>query len=153
MSTPDQLEIPEVPYAVSRWQGLCEKYAIPPLIWQDIAAEIWSESSGVETDCNMADPSYGLMGVTELIGKKFGEFETPAELYIPENNVKAGSGFLRFLKVKYAGTYPILSFGQISPIGWIAAYNEGEPNLWRQRPDLGYVEKFVRYMIALGGTY
>jgi soluble lytic murein transglycosylase-like protein len=153
MSTPETPATPsiEIPYAISRWQSLAEKYAITPLTYQEILAEIWSESSGDDNAVNPGDPSYGLMGVELPIGKKYGDFETAAELMIPDNNVKAGAGFLRDLKMKYAGTYPIFSFGQVSPIGWIAAYNEGEPNLWKKRPDLGYVQKFVRYMTMLGG--
>lgn len=73
------------------------------------------------------------------------------QLLDPNINVAAGSYFLAYLKVRYAKTYPNTCPDGITvnPIGWIAAYNEGEPNLWRKRPDLGYVEKFVKYLAAL----
>jgi soluble lytic murein transglycosylase-like protein len=139
-----------IPPNVLRWKSLCQKYANihEVLLWEEIAAVIWSESSGNPKACNPADPSYGLMQVTMSIGVKFSHrVHTPVDLYDPDINLEAGTGFLAYLKTRYAETNPLTD----PKTAWIAAYNEGEPNLWKKIPDPPYIAAFVSHLSELQG--
>jgi membrane-bound lytic murein transglycosylase MltF len=133
-----------IPASVLQWQSLCEKYAGEHLIltWQEIAAIIYTESSGNPKAVNPADPSYGLMQITMPIGRKYSAAQTPTDLMDPDTNVEAGSGFLAYLKTRYAITNPLTD----PNCAWVAAYNEGEPNLWSKRPDPNYIAAFVSHL-------
>jgi soluble lytic murein transglycosylase-like protein len=141
-----------VPQEVLLWRPLARNYSSvhPVLSPEEILAIIWSESSGNPDAENPADPSWGLMQVTLPIAKHFTGVSDKQKLLDPETNIRAGSFFLAYLKQRYAALNPLLVEGKVSPIGWVAAYNEGEPNLWRKRPDPGYVQAFVSHLRALG---
>jgi soluble lytic murein transglycosylase-like protein len=136
-----------VPAAVLQWQSTAQKYADEHLILSanEILAIIWSESSGNPKAVNPADPSYGLMQCTMPIGRKYSSAQTPTDLMDPDTNVEAGSGFLAYLKTRYGTTNPLTD----PNCAWVAAYNEGEPNLWSKRPDPNYIAAFVSHLNAL----
>src|SRR5258708_10422098 len=137
----------KVPAAVEQWRPLAEKYAQINSILdpEEILAIIWTESTGNRNGINPNDPSYGLMGVTMLIGRAYAGVTSSDQLYDPDTNVKAGSGFLAFLKTNYEDNYPLSN----PAIAWVDAYNEGEPNLKRGRQDTDYANKFIAHLAAL----
>jgi len=136
-----------VPITVTRWRTLAEKHAqVHPILDPDeILAIIWSESYGNPNAVNMSDPSYGLMQVTMPIAKAFAGVTDVKELYDADTNVKAGSGFLAHLKITLANDYPLTD----KETAWVAAYNEGEPNLIKHRPDPKYIAAFVSHLNEL----
>lgn len=109
-----------VPNAVLRWSDLAQKYAAinAALDPEDILAVIWNESTGNPDSTNPGDPSWGLMGVTFLIGRAYANVPVSTSLFDPETNIMAGAGFLAHLKAKYADEHPM---------DWPDAYNVGEP--------------------------
>lgn len=139
-----------IPARVWQWNALAKKYALihEVLDKDEILAVIWSESSGNPKAVNEADPSYGLMQVTMPIAVKFSHrAHTPVDLYEPDIAVEAGSGFLAYLKTRYAESHPLSD----PNTAWIAAYNEGEPNLWKKVPDPAYIAAFVSHLAELRG--
>ena len=58
----------------------------------------------------------------------------------PQINVSVGCAFLAHLKETYSEHFPTT---------WVAAYNEGEGNLTRGRPDPSYVAAFDSHMQEL----
>lgn len=145
------------PVRVLQWKPLAEKYATASSVLkpEEILAIIWSESTGNPKAVNPADPSYGLMQITIPLARHYGlfqgdqiGFENTELLFDPDTNVKIGSAFLTDLKTKYSVKFPITD----PNIAWIAAYNEGEPNLWKHRPDPGYISAFLSHLKDLGGT-
>lgn len=168
---------PIIPVQVTRWAPLAFRASAKLdgfVSVQEILATVKKESFGDPLAVNPGDPSWGLMQVTSLIAREFAGiktfpsrslsplvrykkpsygYDTTHEIFVPENNVKAGAGFLAYLKKRYAKDHPlILPSGEINPLGWVAAYNEGEPNLWKKRPDLGYVTSFVENLRAFGAS-
>jgi Transglycosylase SLT domain len=134
-----------IPNAVLQWQDLANKYSEINSILdpEEILAIIWNESSGNPNANNLNDPSYGLMGVTILIGNAYAGANTPTELYVPETNIKAGSAFLAHLKNKF-----LLRF----PDTWSDGYNEGETQLNLGRIlTPGYSQAFNDHVNALKG--
>jgi len=109
----------QIPTALPQWADLAQKYAqINPILGpEEILAIIWNESSGNPNATNPGDPSWGLMGVTMLIGAAYAGVTDPSQLLDPETNVKAGSAFLAKLKNEYSGS---------NPNDWPDAYNVGE---------------------------
>lgn len=106
-----------VPLMVMQWGALAQKYAqiYANLDPEEILAVIWNESTGNPKATNPGDPSWGLMGVTLLIGRFYAGVTDPNQLFDPETNINAGSAFLSHLKQKY-GDAP----------DWPDAYNVGE---------------------------
>lgn len=139
-----------VPDKVLQWNTTAAYFAKqhPILTANEILAVIWNESSGEPKACNSSDPSYGLMGVSMPIGRKFANAETPTDLYDPDTNIEAGSGFLAYLKTRYGTSNPITD----PKLAWIAAYNEGEPNFWSKWPDPAYIAAFVSHLNSLEET-
>lgn len=136
---------------VLQWKSIADEICLthPVLKWQEIAAIVWNESTGDPWAENKSDPSYGLMGITMLIAKHYGgDSITVVDLYNPRANMPIGAAFLADLKTKYAKTNPITD----PNVAWIAAYNEGEPNLWRGIPDPAYIAKYLDHLKELGGT-
>lgn len=131
------------PAQVLIWGVLAAKYASthPILNPNEVLAVIWSESWGNPQAINESDPSYGLMGVSMLIGRKFSDAQTPTDLYDPDTNVCAGAGFLAYLKDKYALRFPNFV--------WVQAYNCGEGNLLKGYNDSAYSEAFVSHLADL----
>jgi soluble lytic murein transglycosylase-like protein len=130
-----------VPIPVLHWKSLAEKYAAihPVLEANEILAIIWTESTGHPNSQNPADPSWGLMGVTMLIARAFGQVTEYEQLFDPDINVKCGSGFLAHLKTAYAHRFP----------NWMCGYNEGETNLLKGYKDQGYWDSFNNHLAAL----
>jgi len=135
-----------VPSAVLQWTSLAQQYAnyYSILDPEEILAIIWQESSGKADAVNPNDPSYGLMQVTALVAHAYGGYDSADTSWhtYPEKNIKAGAGFLAYLKNKYSSDYP----------NWVAAYNEGETNLLRGGLDQGYVDRFNANLAALKGA-
>jgi len=136
-----------VPEQVTRWRTLAEKYAQRHTVLEpeEVLAIIWSESSGNPNAVNLGDPSYGLMQVTMPIAKAFAGVTDKRQLYDPETNIAAGSAFLAHLKTTLAKDYPLTD----PETAWVAAYNEGEPNLIKHRPDPKYIAAFVSHLKEL----
>lgn len=166
-----------VPVQITRWTPLAFRASAALdgfLSVQEILSTVKEESFGNPLAVNPGDPSWGLMQVTSLIAREFAGiktvpsrsinlfsrrskpsygYDTTHAVFVPENNVKAGSGFLAYLKKRYEKDHPlILPDGSINPLGWVAAYNEGEPNLWKKRPDPVYVKNYVENLRAFGAS-
>lgn len=127
---------------MKQWDSYCKSAAditanLDP--WE-IKAVIAIESSGNPNSQNPSDPSYGLMGVTMPIGSQYGAAATPQDLLDPQTNISAGSGFLDYLKGRYAAQYPL---GQGA--GWIQMYNLGETKFLKGERDSSYESKFIEY--------
>lgn len=134
-----------VPTAVNQWRALAEKYAQINYILapEEILAVIWNESTGNPNAQNPGDPSWGLMGVTALIGTAYASITSPTQLFDPETNIKAGSGFMAYLKDKFSGQYPNT---------WIDAYNEGETKFAKGIDvAMGYGQAWNAHLVALVG--
>lgn len=135
-----------IPNAVLQWRNLAEKYASIHAILdpEEILAIIWNESTGNEHASNPGDPSWGLMGVSLLIGRTYAGVTTGTDLYIPEKNVQAGSAYLAYLKNKYQDSYD----------DWPDAYNVGETKFnqgIRSLNNGGYSLAFFSHLNALKG--
>jgi hypothetical protein len=91
---------------------------------------------------NPADPSWGLMQVTRLIGNFYGDGGTKEHLLKIDNNLKAGAGFLADLKKKYASRFPNHQ--------WVQMYNLGEPKFLRGARVPEYQARFLRFLAQYG---
>ena len=80
------------------------------------------------------------MQITLPIAKFYGGVTDYVNLFNPQINISIGSAFLAHLKETYAEHFPTT---------WVAAYNEGEGNLTRGRPDPSYVAAFDSHMQEL----
>jgi hypothetical protein len=134
-----------VPLMVMQWADLSNKYAqiYANLDPEEILAIIWNESTGNPNATNPSDPSWGLMGVTFLIGQGYAGITDPSQLLNPDTNVKAGAGFLSHLKSKY-GDQP----------DWPDAYNVGEPKFdagVRSPTTPTYSQRFFSHLAQLAG--
>ena len=137
-----------IPNAVSQWQSLADKYAlISVLDANEILAIIWTESTGNPNSFNPGDPSIGLMGVTNLIGMTYGGIQTFDDLYDPDTNIRAGSGYLAELKSKYGRTFPLGS----ATGGWVQMYNLGETKFLKGERVPDYETKFQTHLNTLAG--
>lgn len=133
----------------SAWSALATKYARVRgnLTANEILSVVVNESNGDAKAYNQNDPSYGLMGVTLLIGKQFCfELTSASDLFTPEKNVEAGSGYMAFLKKKYGLHHPV---GVFPPTGWIMMYNLGEPRFLRGERVPDYEAAFLKHRDAL----
>ena len=120
-------------YSDSKYFELVRKYSILTGISKARLLTHISIESNFNTNAkNPSDPSYGLMGITSLIGKHYAGVKD-FELYNPENNIKAGSYFLKDLDRKY----------RLSPEHIAEIYNLGETkyNAGLRSPD--YRKKFL----------
>lgn len=138
-----------VPDQVMQWVGLAQKYAqvYANLDPAEILACIWNESTGDPNASNPGDPSWGLMGVTMLIGQAYAQVTDPSQLTDPETNVRAGAGYLSALKNEYSGQYA----------DWPDAYNVGETkfNKGVRSPLINgttYSQRFYSHVTALDQT-
>jgi len=138
------------PAAIEQWRPLAEQYAQVNSILDpnEILAIVWNESSGDPKSFNKNDPSWGLMGVQLLIGRKFASVSDSTELSDPETNIKAGSGFLAYLKSNYEDRFPLTD----PQNGWVQMYNAGEPRfLSGAVRATRYQADFLAHLAALGG--
>ncbi len=140
-----------IPSGVGKWRTLAEKYAevYANLDPEEILAIIWSESTGNPEAYNPGDPSWGLMGVTALIARSYAGFTDLAWHTDPDKNMRAGAGFLSFLKAKYEDVHPLSGPGAT----WVAAYNEGETKMLRGEVDPGYSSAFISHLSVLKRFY
>jgi soluble lytic murein transglycosylase-like protein len=127
-----------VPTTVLQWKDLAAKYCqvYPVLQVAEILSIIWNESTGNPNAVNPNDPSWGLMQVTMPIARAFG-VTNQLDLLDPDTNVKCGAGFLAEIKTKWQSKFPQT---------WVIAYNEGEGNLLKGRPDTNYLTAFLSHM-------
>jgi hypothetical protein len=129
----------------TKWNGIARTWAIARgnLSFCEILATIVEESGGNPNAFNPGDPSFGLMGISDMIGEQYAQAMGDA-LYDPATNVKAGSGFLSYLKTRYAVKFPLGSSS-----GWIQCYNEGETNFLRGLRVQNYELIYVTHLHAL----
>jgi soluble lytic murein transglycosylase-like protein len=121
--------------AIIFWAG---KYLDPALVY----GVVMTESSGRADAENPSDPSTGLMGVTPLIGRAYGGLAGSDELVLaqlkePDANLRAGTGFLAHLQLRYANIYPVEE--------WVQAYNLGETKFDRGVRVPAYGESVLRF--------
>jgi len=121
---------------VARW---AEFYNLDPAL---VYGVVMVESSGNPTARNPSDPSCGLMGVKPLIGRAYGELTGDDDtvllaLELPDNNMRAGCGFLSHLQGRYGVLHSVET--------WVQAYNMGETNF-----DKGYRNNYGSKVIAAG---
>jgi|SRR6267154_142100 len=130
----------------NKWYDLSSNWAdvLGVITAEEILAIITEESSGEERAFNPGDPSYGLMGVSMLVGKAYSTAKTPEDLYDAHINIMAGAGFLAFLKRKYQNSFPL---GQDN--GWVQMYNEGETEFLKGKRAVGYEIAFLRHVPAM----
>lgn len=135
-----------VPTAVLQWQALAEKYAgvYSILDPEEILAVIWNESTGNPMSQNPGDPSWGLMGVTALIAKAYGGYQSGDYSWHsdPEKNINAGAGYLADLKRKYSAAHPL---------EWVDAYNVGETHFNAGGRTQSYIRDFAAHLGAIVG--
>lgn len=133
---------------VEFYRPLAEKYALFYKVLEpnEILAIICNESQGDPNATNPSDPSWGLLGVSTLIAWKFGPFGAQDTSWHadPDKNVRAGAGFLAYLKQEYAARFPNYA--------WVAAYNAGEPKFLHGFVDAPYVQSFLGYLALLDGV-
>ena len=104
---------------------------------------VMTESSGNPTAQNPSDPSSGLMGVMPLIGRAYGglsgsDLDVLSALLLPENNLKAGTGFLAHLQKKYSASLPLVT--------WVQSYNLGETKFDAGQRNPPYGAKVAQFM-------
>jgi hypothetical protein len=131
------------------WRGIAETTAIlyGNLRVTEILAIITEESNGEPNAVNKADPSFGLMGVSLDIGQEFcSSVQIAADLFDPVKNIRAGSGFLSYLKKKYEVLYPLT---QSQYRGWVQMYNLGETRFRRGERVPGYEQAYLGHLAAL----
>ncbi len=135
---------------LDQWNSLCLQNATASqtLLPEEIKAIIAIESSGNPDSQNPNDPSYGLMGVTMYIGREFGGVSTSSDLFDPATNVQAGSGFLDYLKAKYADRFPLNTSD-----GWVQMYNLGEPRFLAGERVPSYLSKFNSFISQFSGDF
>jgi len=135
---------------MSQWDSLCisNSEASQNLLPEEIKAIIAIESSGNPNSQNPNDPSYGLMGVTMYIGREFAGVSSSSDLFVPETNVQAGSGFLDYLKTKYADRFPLNTSD-----GWVQMYNLGEPRFLKGERVPSYLSKFNSFVPQFSGDF
>jgi hypothetical protein len=157
-------------YAAMSVQAPYDDHIIQPIgLWQYPASTCQEESTGDPDATNPDDPSWGLMGITGFIARAYGGITTvPSRnpdpetwnikplrgydgthiLFDPETNIKIGTAFLADLKMKHAAAFPLVdASGNVNPIAFVAAYNEGEvAEAIKHIPDPKYVAAFVSHL-------
>jgi len=132
-----------IPGSVLNWQAVAEKYAAIYSILnpEEILSIIWTESTGNAKGENPGDPSWGLMGVTTLIARSYGGFTSGDDSWKTDGdkNVRAGAGFLAYLKDRYSAKYP----------NWVEIYNVGETKFLRGIGNPDYSRRFFSQLNAL----
>lgn len=96
-----------------------------------------AENAGFDPDLVSSAGAIGLMQVMPRIGEAFGV----TDLTDPEQNIRAGTRFLRVLIAKYK-----------NPVLIAAAYNAGEPNV-DSRHSLPLIRETADYVIRVVGYY
>jgi len=107
------------------------------LTFAEIKAIVMVESSGKPNSQNPSDPSWGLMGIMPLIGKTYGNITDNQQLFDPDVNLKAGTGFLSHLKARYHKQYPDYQ--------WVQAYNIGETKFDKGTRNPQYYQRFLHF--------
>lgn len=110
----------------------------------EILATITEESGGNPVAINPSDPSWGLMGVSLYIGKKYAGISIGSSLFDPNINIDAGSGFLSYLKETYGSRHTLGS----ADGGWIQMYNMGEPAFQSGKRVPGYEQAYMGHIAA-----
>lgn len=109
------------------------------LDWRLIKAIALTESSEEATAIGDDGRSFGLMQVSLIVGNSYGMDKD--DLLIPEQNVQAGSGFLREMIEKYGLE------------GGIQAYNLGETKFRKGLTSPEYLKKVLKYYEELKTIY
>jgi soluble lytic murein transglycosylase-like protein len=150
-----------VPSSVLQWKSLVQEVlvAYPILEVAEPLSIIWSESDGNPQAVNLNDPSWGLMQLTASIARMYAGIASPPVrlvtpgiaplwgydgnhiIFDPKTNVTGGCGFLARLKSEFSTDFPLTD----PNCAWPAAYNEGEGNEIKHRPDPAYVAAFVSH--------
>jgi len=130
-------------YMKSLYDDIFKKWAsMRGLDWKLLRAFATVESDLKETAVGDDGRSIGLMQVQLVIGKAYAGVQGLSELYDPDKNVEAGSGFIADLMRKYGGDLDSV----------IQAYNLGETKFNKGYLSLDYLAKVKREYETLKGV-
>lgn len=119
-------------YMKSLYDDIFKKWAsMRGLDWKLLRAFATVESDLKETAVGDGGASIGLMQVQLIIGKAYAGVQNLSELYDPDKNVEAGSGFIADLMSKYGGHLDSV----------VQAYNLGETKFNKGYLSLEYLAK------------
>lgn len=127
-------------YMKSLYDDLFKKWASSRgLDWKLLRAFATVESNLKENAVGDEGRSIGLMQVQLIIGKAYAGVSNLSELYDPDKNIEAGSGFVADLMRKYSGDLDSV----------IQAYNLGETKFNKGYLSLDYLAKVTKEYEAL----
>jgi len=130
-------------YMKSLYDDIFKKWAsLRGLDWKLLRAFATVESSLKEMAMGDDGRSIGLMQVQLLIGKAYAGVQDLSELYNPDKNVEAGSGYIADLMVKYDSDLDSV----------IQAYNLGETKFNKGYLSPDYLRKVTKEYEALKGV-
>jgi len=130
-------------YMKSLYDDIFKKWAsLRGLDWKLLRAFATVESSLKETATGDDGRSIGLMQVQLLIGKAYAGVQDLSELYNPDKNVEAGSGYIADLMVKYDSDLDSV----------IQAYNLGETKFNKGYLSTDYLRKVTKEYETLKGV-
>ena len=130
-------------YMKSLYDDIFKKWAsLRGLDWKLLRAFATVESSLKEMATGDDGRSIGLMQVQLLIGKAYAGVQDLSELYNPDKNVEAGSGYIADLMVKYDSDLDSV----------IQAYNLGETKFNKGYLSVDYLSKVKREYETLKGV-
>jgi soluble lytic murein transglycosylase-like protein len=130
-------------YMKSLYDDIFKKWAsLRGLDWKLLRAFATVESNLKETAIGDNGRSIGLMQVQLLIGQAYAGVSDLTELYDPDKNVEAGSGYIADLMSKYGDDLDSV----------IQAYNLGETKFKKGYLSLDYLAKVKREYETLKGV-
>lgn len=119
-------------YMKSLYDDLFKKWAsMRGLDWKLLRAFATVESDLKETATGDNGASIGLMQIQLIIGRAYAGVQSLSELYDPDKNIEAGSGFVADLMRKYDGDLDSV----------IQAYNLGETKFNKGYLSVDYLSK------------
>lgn len=119
-------------YMKSLYDDLFKKWgSLRGLDWKLLRAFATVESDLKETALGDGGASVGLMQVQYSIGRAYAGIQELTDLYDPDKNIEAGSGFIADLMLKYNGDLDSV----------IQAYNLGETKFNKGYLSLNYLVK------------
>lgn len=130
-------------YMKSLYDDIFKKWgSMRGLDWKLLRAFATVESNLKEMALGDNGASIGLMQVQLIIGKAYAGVQNLSELYNPDKNIEAGSGFISDLMRKYDGDLDSV----------IQAYNLGETKFNKGYKSLDYLAKVKKEYEALQGV-
>lgn len=130
-------------YMKSLYDDLFKKWAsMRGLDWKLLRAFATVESNLKESATGDDGRSIGLMQVQLIIGKAYAGVNDLSELYDPDKNIEAGSGYIADLTGKYDGDLDAV----------IQAYNLGETKFNKGLTSPAYLAKVLKEYETLKGV-